>query len=221
MTLKEVGLLFMFYFSCPIVGCDIGWFEPQRQDKCSSRNDSMDSFVKEANSTESSRHDVSTVRSCPHDVRYTGVEESLDSGETVNTENLNTYPANESVGTLFFDKCTNDITRNSTIEPDLGYTFVLDILGTCFNVTVIEANRERIDYDKMIAKLEINVNFQETIDSEQDETKNVVHSDTMTLSTTSNFVAQISENNSRLINVTSVLHIGRCTEFGIRRKVGE
>ncbi|XP_059146938.1 uncharacterized protein LOC131934829 [Physella acuta] len=47
--------------------CEIGWFEPQCQDKCSSRNDSIVSFVNEAKPMDSSRDGKSTVRSCPRD----------------------------------------------------------------------------------------------------------------------------------------------------------
>ncbi|XP_059146939.1 uncharacterized protein LOC131934830 [Physella acuta] len=132
----------------PYSGCDVGWFEPQCQDKCSSRNDSMDSFVKEAHSTESSRPDVCAVGSCPHDVRCTA-----HFGEMDFTKIVNTYPANESVEILFSDKRINDGTENKTTKPDLDYIFQVDhldkLISICLKFTVHETKGDSTERVKL------------------------------------------------------------------------
>ncbi|XP_059146936.1 uncharacterized protein LOC131934826 [Physella acuta] len=123
------------------------------------------------------------------------------------TNIFNTCPANETVGNLPCDDIISGITGTTTIEPDLGYTFVLDVLGACFNVTVIEVNGKRIDYGKIIKKLKFEFTQMKTNRTELDENydRNV-----MSVEIPSEFVVEIIENNTRLFNVKEFTNNGLC-----------
>ncbi|XP_059146943.1 uncharacterized protein LOC131934833 [Physella acuta] len=151
----------------------------------------------------------------PHDVSYTGHDERSSLAEMDFTNRFNTCPANETVGNLPCDDIIRGGSCQTPIESDPGFTFQLDVFGVCFNVTVIEVNGEKIDYIEMFEKLNIFV----LPDTTTNKTE-ISESGKIKINFPSNFVAEISENNSRLINVTAVTLTGKCQEFGIRRKVG-
>ncbi|XP_059146984.1 uncharacterized protein LOC131934858 [Physella acuta] len=216
----QLPILLMVF--CPILGC--GTSGAQCQDNSSLGNDSIytqDTIAKGSLSNEGIRHGMNDLGRLPHDVRCTGHDERSSVGEMDFSNNFNTCPANETVGNLPCVDITGGSTGKTIIEQDLGFTFQLDVLGVCFNVTVIEVNGEKIDYIEMFEKLNP-VSFRE--ESANDSTlykTEISESDEMEVDFPSNFVVHISENKSRILNVTGFTNTGKCREFGIPRKVAE
>ncbi|XP_059146942.1 uncharacterized protein LOC131934832 [Physella acuta] len=207
---------------CAILGCETSG--AQCQDNSRLGNDSIftqDTIAKGSFSNEGIRHGMNDLGRLPHDVRCTGHDERSSLAEMDFTNNFNTCPANETVGNLPCDDIISGGSCQIPIESDPGFTFQLDVFGVCYNVTVIEVNGGKIDYLEMFEKLNLLLVPEETTNDSTLYKTEISESDEMKVNFPSNFVVHISENKSRILNVTAVSHTGKCRDLGIRRKVAK